>query len=127
MAALGLSTTRLAHMRARVLDLMPDTYNLQQPVRTVDDAGGWIDDIVLVEYNDSVDIPCRIDPTRQYRQGDVFEQEIVISDFIITVPYDAPLVEDHIIECNETEYEIKKLMDTHSWNAVKRAFIVKLN
>lgn len=128
MATIGIESGQLAHMRARVLALMPDICHVLEPVRTIDDAGGWVEgEPIPVDYNGSVDIPCRVDPTRQYRQGDVFEQEVVISDFLITVPYDAPLHSDYIIHVGDIDYEVKKLMDSHSWNVTKRVFVVRLN
>ncbi len=127
MANIGLEH-RIDHMRTRVLVLMPDTCHVLETMHTIDEAGGWTnDEQVPVDYNGSPDIPCRVDPTRQYRQGDVFEQEVVISDFIITVPFDAPMLADYIIHVGDIDYEVKKLMDSHSWRVTKRAFVVRLN
>lgn len=107
--------------------LLPDTCRIY-PIERVDDNSGGYDEEPgdLREYNGSIDIPCRLDPTRQYRDQDIFDQEITVTDYFLNVPYDAPIYVDDIVLHNTNTYQIKKLSDDQSWRSVKKAYVVSV-
>lgn len=113
--------------RERVLsDLLPDVCSIYTRTRVNDGSGHYDIAEVITEYNSSTSIPCRIDPTKQYRDQDVLDQELNVTDYYFSLPFDVTIGVDDIIVHNTLRYQIKKLSDNHSWKAVKRAFVIVL-
>lgn len=107
--------------------LLPDTCRIYPTTRVDDGSGGWSETPgALRTYLGSTDIPCRLDPTRQYRDQDIFDQEITVSDYNLNIPIGAPLVVDDIVLIGTQLYQVKKLTDNQSWNSVKRAYVVNV-
>jgi hypothetical protein len=93
----------------------------------MDGSGGWLEtDGDFRQYNSSDDVPCRLDPTRQYLNLEVFNQEATVNDFILKVPYDADIEVDDNVLHKGVLYQIRKLSATHSWNSVKIALVVSV-
>lgn len=107
--------------------LLPDVCQIYPLVRVDDGSGGYTEAPGdLREYEDSDEIPCRLDPTRQYRDQDIFDQEITVTDYFLNVPEDVPIFVDDIVLHNTVLYQIKKLSDDHSWRSVKKAYVVSV-
>lgn len=108
-------------------DLLPDTCTIASRTRTKDNTGHYsVSEDSPRTYNSSTSIPCRIDPTKQYRDQDVYDQEITLTDYYFSLPFDVTIEVDDIITHSGLKYQIKKLSDDHSWKAVKRAFVIVL-
>ena len=117
----------LTRARSRVLDLLPDTCQIKPYVRVIDPAGGFSETFgTPLQYNGGSNIPCRLDPTRQYRSEDLFGQEAIVNDFTLTIPFDAPIEPDHKVFIGTQQYDIRKLSEAHSWNVVKRALVTQV-
>jgi hypothetical protein len=117
-----LSTSDLAWMRTEVLNALPDTAVIKVKTRTSDGAGGWTETTAATANGT---VSCRLDPMRS-SQGMIDEaalKEVTVMAYQLTVPYDAPLVEDAQIEVDGKTYEVLKLDDVHSWNVTRRAII----
>lgn len=113
--------------RSRVIsDLLPDVCSIMNRSRVNDGTGHYNITEVARLYNSSENVPCRIDPTKQYRDQDVADQELTVTDYYFSLPYDVTIEVDDIIVYHTNRYQIKKLSDDHSWKAVKRAFVVVL-
>lgn len=107
--------------------LLPDTCMIYPLTRVDDGSGGYTEAPgSLRSYNSSTDIPCRLDPTRQYRDQDIFDQEITVTDYFLNVPKDAPIFVDDIVVHMTNVYQIKKLTDDQSWRSVKKAYVVSV-
>lgn len=107
--------------------LLPDTCNIYPVTRTKDGSGGWLEvPGTCRQYNSSNDVPCRLDPTRQYLNLEIFNQEVTVDDFILKVPFDASIEVDDNILHQGIIYQIRKLSGTHSWNSVKIALVVSV-
>jgi hypothetical protein len=109
-------------------NLLPDTCNIYPIERTNDGSGGWTEEAgENREYLDDEDIPCRLDPTRQYRDQTVFNQEITVTDYNLNIPRDCPVEVDDEVLHNSIRYVIKKLTDDQSWRSVKRLYVVRVS
>lgn len=108
-------------------NLLPDTCKIYPVVRTPDGSGGWSETAGSYRtYKGSSDIPCRLDPTRQYRDQDIYNQEITVTDYNLNLPKDAPVEVDDEIYHNSNRYTIKKLTSDQSWRSVKRLYVVRV-
>ena len=75
-------------------------------------------------YKDKIDIPCRLDPSRAYRQAN-YEAEIAVTyEYILHLPLDVNVEPtDKVIVSNE-EFNIVKLVDVESYAATKTALLL---
>lgn len=124
---LGISPTQLLIMRRQVLKLLPSICNVRRKVISVDDAGLWDESsFTLLEHDESTDIQCRVDPIRTHRDATLFGQEILINDYIITLPYDVRLDVDDTVLYDDRVFQVKKTMQAHSWAVSCRAMITEV-
>ena len=123
------SNARIGHLRNQAMTrLMPDTYRLYAPIRTVDDLGMYVDEYdEPMLYEGIPDIPCRLDVSNHYRSAAVFGQEAIVSDYVLFVPFDAPMYSDYKLIINGEQYEIRKMLDTFSWNVTKMILVSRLD
>ena len=78
------------------------------------------------QYNNSTNIPCRLDQTRQFRETNLFLQETTPTNYYMSLPYDVTIeVNDEIVH-NGITYQIRELYDDSTWKAVKKAFVVSV-
>ncbi len=102
--------------------LLPDTCRIHAPSRNIGTAGttGGATQGAPISYRGSIDIPCRLEASRHYRQGDVFMQETVISEFELYVPWDVEGPNhDYTIIMNNREYEFRKFMEDEGFRTTK--------
>jgi len=120
---------RLDRLRNKVVDtLLPDTCGVYHQVRVVDAAGNVGEPVPeFIEYEGSEDIPCRFDPTRQYRTSDVFGQETLLDDFMVSLPYGVVPGVDYRIVKNGTEFEVRKVLAYQSWGVVSRVMVTNVD
>jgi hypothetical protein len=78
------------------------------------------------QYNSSTSIPCRLDPTRQYRDQAIYGQEITVTDYFLNLPYDVSIAVDDEVVHGGITYQIKKLNDDHTLKGVKIAYVVSV-
>lgn len=123
------SSERISHIRTKIIaSLLPDVCEIYTPKRVQNSSGSYsIVDGDRLTYNGTPYIPCRVDISQHYRNDDVLGQEVVLSDFEIHVPYDAPLKADYKIIYKGERYEIRKLLDTQSFNFTKRGVIDRVD
>lgn len=108
-------------------NLLQDTCSVYYTPFVEDDSGGYNPGTpVYRTYNNSVLIPCRVDPTRQYRELDIYTQEITVTDYFINFPYDFVMAVNDIVVHGGIEYQVRKLSDDATWKAVKKAYIVSV-
>lgn len=123
------SPDRISQMRVSLMKFMlPQTCRIYPPLRVIDDAGSYSETLGQpLDYNQSPDVPCRLDVTRYYRQVTILGQEAVISDFELHVPHDMILLQDYKVEVNGQFYEIRKLMDAEEWRVTKYALVSRID
>ena len=109
-------------MRTQATQLLPDTCTIQSVSRSSDGAGGWSE-----TWSTLATVACRLDPLKQQAQPDVVAgREAIIVPRQLTVPYDAPIDVDRRVVVGSETYEIRELMDDHSWRVCRRAKVVRV-
>ena len=122
MATLGISTARLAIMRAQAVQLQPDTCTIQQTSNTKDGKGGFTEAWTTVAT-----VTCRLDPMPRPVQSDTLGgREAILNQRMLTCPYDAPLAVNRRVVIGTETYEIRDLHEDHSWRVVRRAIVTKV-
>lgn len=124
------SDERWGSIRDRIVErLLPDVCTIYPPDRKTMTAGGSYTYIKAapVTYKGVTEIPCRLDISRNFRSANIFEQEVLTNDFELHVPWDATIKADYKIVKDGKTYEIRKLLDTHTWNATKIALVIRID
>lgn len=121
----GLNTQSLTRMRDQITHFLPDTCTLYEVQRVSDGAGGTTDTWSPVEGGT---VGCRLDPVL-FREmpHDIAGREAIAGNFILTVPYDAPIAPHQQVQINSDTYEVQALADDHSWRVVRRAYLSRLD
>lgn len=120
-----LSDDELAQMRADVAQMLPDMCVIQRAVRTIDAAGRGSVNWVAVGT-----VACRLDPARyRTQQMDTSGGREALSNlFWLTIAYDSDvLMHDRRVVHNGLVYEVRTLLDDHSWNVGRQAMVVRLD
>lgn len=118
---IGIDATLLAHMRAQVLYLLPDTAVIQSVSNSSDGAGGFSATWAAVSGGTVV---CRIDPVTSRENIDVIlGRETTTVMHQLTMPHNAPLNENNRVVINGNTYEVIQFTTTHSNNVSVRAII----
>lgn len=76
------------------------------------------------EYNDSTDIPCRVDPSRAYRQANYDMDIAVVFEYLLELPLGVEVETSDKVFINDREFNIVKLTDVESYAATKQALIL---
>lgn len=119
----GLSETALTRMRTQFAQFLPDTATLQAKTITSDGAGGWTETWQTVSGGV---VACRLDVRyRHHPLETVAEQPITITEYMLTVPFDAPLEAHQRAVINGEVYQVRTLLTDHSWRVAKRAYITQ--
>lgn len=110
-----------------IQNLLPDTCTIYPMSNTGTSSGSWGNIRGSARtYGGNAAIPCRLDPTRQYRDQAIFDQEITVTDYFLNLPYDCTIQIDDEVVHNGITYQIKKLNDDHTLNGVKIAYVVSV-
>lgn len=119
---------RLEKRRQLVLDsVLPDTCQIAPFVRATDAAGGWTEGVgANLTFNGSIDIPCRLDPTRHYRKEDIYGQELIVTEYTLWLPYGVAIAADMHITKNGQRFEIRKLLNKQSNSVVQEVLVAAL-
>lgn len=124
-----LAPDTLAALRQRIIDRrLTDTYRIYAKDRTNTGSGLWSPDTLTdpIEYNGSPDIPCRVLISRHYTREDIYDQEVIINEYEIHVPHDAPLRADHTVNIDNRYFEVIKLFDSETDRLTKWALLVEV-
>lgn len=107
---------------------MPDTSIWYAPNKRIVDSSGAYKEYKgdNLTYKGSIYIPCRVDVARFFRSGTVNDQEILVNDFEMHVPFDFEPLADHRILYKDKFFEIRKLMDIYSNPVTKILLITRL-
>lgn len=120
----GLNSDALNRMRAQFQQLLPDTCTIEQLTPVSDGAGGWSESWQAVPGGT---VACRLDPLLSREQLEVAAgQPHEISEYLLTVPFDAPLAPAHRVVVNGQAYQVRHLMADHSWRVARRAYVTRL-
>lgn len=121
-----LSAAELDRMRHDVAQMLPDTAVLLQEVRTPNSAGKWTSAWAPVAGGT---IPCRVGPLRgRIVQPDAIAQrEAVLNIFLLVCAWDAPLAADQRVLHGGLTYEVRQVLDAHSWRVSKQAYILRID
>ena len=121
----GLSEQALNRMRTQFAQFLPDTAAIQAMSYVPDGAGGWSEVWQTVVGGT---IACRLDALFHNNQIDtIAAHEAAVSEYLLTVPYDAPLDVHQRVIINSATYEVRTLLTDHSWRVAKRAYIAKID
>ena len=120
-----LNEATLARMRQQFAQFLPDTCLIERPTRVADGGGGWLENWVLVSGGT---VKCRLDPLYSRAQSEtVAAQTAFQSDYVLTVPFDAPLTSENRVVLNGVAYRVRWLVSDHSWRVGKRAYVSRMD
>lgn len=123
---------RFERMRAKVEGhLFNNTYRIYPFSPVITETGAVSGQATLGEpltWRDNiVDIPCRLDVARHFREDDVMGQEAVPGEFELHVPHDAPFKINHAVVIDGRRFEIVKEYDAGTeWSPDKYGIIADL-
>ncbi len=122
---------RFERMRERVqARLFNNTYRICPYSQGITESGVVSNQLSLGDalvYKGQLDIPCRLDVARHFREDDVMGQEVIPGEFEIHVPADAPLRVNHAIIIGDRTFEVVKEYDYGTaWSPDKFAIIATL-
>lgn len=121
----GLSTEALTRMREQFEQFLPDICLIQRLTTVSDGAGGWTE-LWVLESGGAV--KCRLDPVYSREQIEaVANRESTVTEYIITVPYDAPLAPSRRVVVNNVNYQVRSLLTDHSWRVARRAYVSRVD
>lgn len=108
--------------------LLPQQCQIFPPKRTITASGNKKEGLgdALV-WRGKTYIPCRLDTSRHYRQGEIFQQEITLSEFELILPADAPIRADHKVLVDEQYYEVRKLMTGEGYETTRSALLSRID
>lgn len=117
-----ISSDDLNYMRDYAESWMPDTCQIENFVRVSDGAGGFTESWLAVGT-----VACRIDPAAQSSEMDfkISGRDTLKSLYVITLPYDCGLTDEHRIVFSGNVYQVLKLDSAHSGKVVIRARIAR--
>ena len=121
----GISDAALNRMRIWVQNTLPDIAIIQAPARVDDGAGGYT--ITWTPVTGGT-VPCLLSSVL-YRTGpqEYADREGALANFLLTVPYDAPVAADYRVVVAGTTYEIRGLADAGSWRVSRQALVARLD
>ncbi len=116
-------------MQEAVVDkLFPSTCHFIFPtVTTRDDGTTTYQNNQYRTWRGSIDIPCRLDITRHYRQADIFGQDVVVSDYRLHVPVGFEFEVEDVVVVDDATFQIRKVLDRQSYKATVELLLVKVN
>lgn len=121
----GLSLEALTRMREQFAQFLPDIALIQRLAIVSDSAGGW-SELWVLEPGGTV--KCRLDPVYSREQIEtVADRESTVTEYIITVPYDAPLAPSRRVVVNNVNYQVRTLLTDHSWRVARRAYVSRVD
>lgn len=124
------NSTRMAAMKDRVFDrLLPQSCEISVPTDVVTPAGFYsATSATLVEYAGSTTIPVRLVRSLHYRQADVEEQEVTVSEFKAYLPRDIGTIQvNSLLKVEGKVYEIRKILDDQAWDVITQVLLVRVN
>lgn len=111
----------LSKLRDQMPTVLPDLAELYDPQHVADGEGGASTTWALAGT-----VRCRLDPIFYHTDLDAeFGQPTTQLNFLLTVPYDAPIRPHQLVVINGREYRIVTLADDHSWRVAKRAHLTR--
>lgn len=121
----GLSQEALNRMRTQFAQFLPDSADIQAMTYVPDGAGGW-SEVWQTVVGGSV--ACRLDALFQNNPVEtIAAHEATVSEYLLTVPYDAPLDVHQRVIINGEIYQVRTLLTDHSWRVAKRAYVAKID
>jgi hypothetical protein len=117
-----LSVAELAQMRADVANMLPDSAVIYGANAVYDGAGGVTETSTAVTGGT---VACRVDPIKSKGSNVVIDpaREGLDFEYMITMPYDAPIAANRTIVTGGNTYEVVGLAREHSWNVSRRALV----
>lgn len=121
----GLSEQALNRMRTQFAQFLPDSATIQAMSYLPDGAGGWTEVWQTVVGGT---VACRLDALFRHNPVDtIATHESVVSEYLLTVPFDAPLDVHQRVIINGETYQVRTLLTDHSWRVAKRAYVAKID
>lgn len=118
-----LSDAQLAQMRADVLRMLPGTAIIQAKTLVDDGGGAWSETWAAVA---SGTVACRVDPLpRDAQIAALGLAEGMKVNYMLTLPYNAPIDIGNRVSYGSDTYEIRYLSASHSWNVSVRAYAAR--
>ncbi len=120
---MGLTTGELADLRATADDFLPGTCTIQVKTEGVDALGGG----TASWANTYTAVACRLDPLSpgsEVVRNFALEGE---STYMLLLKYDQAITLENRVFFGGVTYEVRAVMDQHSYVTAKRAVLVKVD
>lgn len=124
----------LKHVRRQqeriIRDLMPDRCQLVPNLGSFTISGtGVVSQTTPAprEWRNVSDIPCRIFISRSFRNEKLKDQPTVANEYILELPFDAPVEASDRVLINGRKYEIRKVKDQSAFDSVIELTIVEIS
>jgi hypothetical protein len=117
--SLGISSRMLTRMRSQVGELLPDTCVIYAP-------GGSINSFGELEaaLTNAGTVACRLDPLKSRSGADeAAAQEVMVAEYVLTLPYNAPVGIDYRFVIGGDTYEVTTMADDHSWRVSRKLYV----
>lgn len=120
--SLFLTPLMLDEMRRDVARMLPDTAVLKTQTWTKDASGFQVSTQVAAGT-----VSCRLDSVKKTSDqvGLVAGREETRQMYRLTLPHDAPLDSDMVVEVASATYDIIEIEAAHSWNVSRRAIVAR--
>jgi hypothetical protein len=113
-----ISPAEMDRLRADVVRLtLPDRCVIWAQAETVAPTGA----VERTWAEAASDVPCRLDPIELRAQMGAAERTGIEDEYVLSLPWDAPVESDSRIEIAGVRYQINSLHERHSLRAVTRA------
>jgi SPP1 family predicted phage head-tail adaptor len=121
-----LSNAELDRLRSDLARLLPDTAVIYASSASNDGAGGQTESWSPVSGGT---VACRVDPLNNRSKQNVISapnRRGLHVDYLITLPYNAPIAAHRRIAISGTTYDIVHIAADHSWNISRRVLVARV-
>lgn len=121
----ALSAKELSDMRTVADDFFPDTCTIQTPTTSTGSMGGS----TTTYANTYTGVACRVDPLGLSPGSEALVNAALEgqSGWWLNVPYDQDIDITYRVVHSSVTYEIKSVVDTHSYSTIRRAAMTRVN
>jgi hypothetical protein len=121
----AISPRQLHRMRLQTLARLPGTCIITQPATVADGQGGYATTYTPVTGGT---VACRLERlNRRAEQTEISaRQEMLVEEYALVVPHDAPLSAHCRVEAAGGTFAIRTLDAYHDWRVARHAVVVRV-
>jgi head-tail adaptor len=118
-----LTPLEIAAMRADALGVLGDTCTVQTPTEAVDAYGS-----TSISWASTTNVACKLAPLSLRDQtSQAGAGYTAIANYALTLPFDQAISSGCRVVHESRTYEVIRVEDTHTWRAVRRAYLRRMD